>query len=98
MMNNTLPDKPVHPRANTIVVEDRRKVTLTGVNDVASFHDQEVVLKSDDGEIIIVGEQLHISNLSLDDGRLVVEGVIGGLEYNDAPISKQSGIFRRMFR
>ena len=96
-MTTNPPDKPAGSRSHTIVMENRRKATLTGVNDVASFHDQEVVLKTDDGEIIIVGDNLHISNLSLDEGKLVVEGLIGGLEYNDAPAARQSGLFKRMF-
>jgi sporulation protein YabP len=96
-MNNPAPEKP-KARAHTIVMENRRKATITGVLDVASFHDQEVVLKTDDGDVIIIGEQLHISNLSLDEGKLTVEGLIGGLEYTDAPDAPKAGMFRRIFR
>ena len=99
MMTNPLPEEKPKSHAHTLVMESRRKASLTGVSDVASFHDQEVVLKTEDGEVIIVGEQLHISQLSLDDGRLVVEGLIGGIEYQDsAQPTVKSGIFGKMFR
>jgi len=98
MMKDPVAEEKRKPRPHQIMMEDRRKATLTGVIDVASFHDQEVILRTDDGEITIVGEQLHISQLSLEEGRLIVEGMIGGLEYTDAPLGKQAGLFSRIFR
>lgn len=95
MMNG--PEEKRKARSHSIVMENRRKASLTGVNDVASFHEQEIVLKTDEGEITIIGEQMHISQLSLDEGRLVVEGLIGGLEYVDAPVVKQGGFLGRIF-
>jgi sporulation protein YabP len=97
MMNNPAPEKP-KARLHTIVMENRRKASITGVSDVASFHDQEIVLRTEDGEVVLVGEQLHISNLSLDEGKLVVEGLIGGLEYSDAPADTKAGFFKRILR
>jgi sporulation protein YabP len=85
-------------RAHSIVMENRRKASLTGVTDVASFHEQEVVLLTDEGEITLVGEGLHISQLNLDDGHLIVEGQIGGLEYGDVPQARKAGFFSRVFR
>jgi len=97
-VNPTVPESVKKQRAHSIVMENRRKVTLTGVTDVASFHEQEVVLATDNGEITLVGDSLHISQLNLEDGRLIVEGDIGGLEYSDAPQAKQAGFFSRIFR
>ncbi|MDR1570532.1 MAG: sporulation protein YabP [Oscillospiraceae bacterium] len=97
MMKDPLAEEKRKTRSHSIVMENRRKASLTGVNDVASFHEQEVVLRTDDGEITIVGDQLHISQLSLEEGRLIVEGLIGGLEYADMPQAKQAGFFSRLF-
>lgn len=98
MMKDPIPEEKRKSRAHSIIMENRRKASLTGVNDVASFHEQEVVLRTDDGEITIVGDQLHISQLSLEEGRLIVEGLIGGLEYSDMPQPRQAGFLSRIFR
>lgn len=85
-------------RGHAIVLEDRKRAVLTGVTDVASFNEQEVVLLTDEGDITLVGEALHISLLNLEDGRLTVEGRIAGLEYGDSPSQRRGGILSRMFR
>lgn len=97
MMKDLAMEDKRKARSHTIVMENRQKASLTGVTDVASFHDQEIILLTDDGEITLLGEGLHISQLSLDEGRLVVEGRIVGLEYANAPQAKRAGFWGRLF-
>lgn len=85
-------------RAHSIVMEDRKRAVLTGVTDVASFNEQEVIMLTEEGDISLVGEGLHIAHLNLEEGKLTVEGRIAGIEYGDAPSQKRGGILHRMFR
>ncbi len=85
-------------RAHSIVMEDRKRAVLTGVTDVASFNEQEVIMLTEEGDISLVGEGLHIAHLNLEEGKLTVEGRITGIEYGDAPAQKRGGILARMFR
>ena len=64
-----------------LVLELRKKVTLTGVNDVCSFHENEVVLKTDSGVLVITGENLHVGKLVLEEGCVDVQGRIDMLSY-----------------
>lgn len=84
---------------HTVSIEGREKVSITGVEDMDSFNEEEVTLVTEYGYLSIGGHDLHISKLNLDEGQLVLEGYIEGLEYADADISSvKGGLFSRLFR
>lgn len=70
-------------RRHTLLLEDRKRAKLTGVTAVSCFNDREIVLETDEGEVALLGEQLHIEQLNLDDGELDVSGDIVGVEYSE---------------
>ena len=84
-----LPGKAVHK----VVLEIRKNAMLTGVNDVCSFHENEVVLKTDTGLLVITGENLHVGKLVLDEGRVEIQGRIDSLSYEPQQNSKHSWLF-----
>ena len=87
----------LRPRAHSVHIDNRMRVSITGVLDVESFNDGEVQLITDAGDLRIEGNGLHITRLSLDDGQVVIEGEIIALEYTEN--SEQRGtLFSRMFR
>ena len=73
------------------MLENRQKVTITGVQDVDSFDEATVLLATDFGYITLHGVDLHISKLNLEEGQLLVEGEIIALQYSDADYSKGKG-------
>ena len=77
-------DNAVKPAPHTLHIDRRSRVVLTGVQDVYSFQEQEIVLKIDSGEMILTGEKLHIAKLLLEDGQLHVDGRIDGVLYQNA--------------
>ena len=62
-----------------ITLKDRSRLSITGVEDVQSFDDKSIILKSNHGMVAIDGESLRIDELSTDNGVLLVEGQIGGV-------------------
>ena len=70
-------------RLHSVQMENRTRVVLTGVSDVDSFHEAEVNLVTEAGYMTVTGQELHISRLSLEEGQLVVEGQISGIQYAD---------------
>ena len=76
------------------------RVTITGVQDVDSFDEASVLLVTDLGYIVLHGMDLHINKLNLEEGQLIVEGEIIGIEYNDHEGfgSKGGGFFKKLFR
>ncbi|MHB1314024.1 MAG: YabP/YqfC family sporulation protein [Christensenellales bacterium] len=97
MMNNREPNNPEFPvRDHVLTMENRRKAMVSGVKDVDSFNEQEIVFVIDNGLVILGGRDLHISKLNLDDGQLVIEGVILGVEYHEE--TQKSGWFSKFLK
>ena len=85
-------------RPHSISLDQRQKAVLTGVEAVDSFNEQMVVLSTTAGTLTLLGEQLHVSHLNLQDGQLLVEGEITALEYDDRGRSGRGSLFGRLFR
>ena len=66
---------------HSLQMDERKRAQITGVSDVCSFHETEIVLRVDTGVMVVSGENLHIGKLLLDDGRLDVEGQIDSIVY-----------------
>ena len=92
--------KTTRGRSHSILMENRQKVSITGVQDVDSFDEATVILVTDLGYITLHGDDLHISKLNLEEGQLIVEGEIVALQYSDADYiqGKGSGFFSKLFR
>lgn len=82
-----------------IVLENREKLSISGVLDVLSFDDQIVILETELGLLTVKGEELRINKLSLDTGDVVVDGEVYNLGYSEKDLNqKASGIFNKIFR
>ena len=66
-----------------IRLDDRSKLTLTGVEDVTSFDENTIIIKSNFGLLAVDGRSLRITSLSTETGELFIEGVIGGVVFFD---------------
>ena len=80
-----------------VVLEDRRELTISGVEEVASFDETSIFLTTVQGGLEVQGEELHIEKLSLDGGDLKVEGDIESLIYEDDH-GDRGGFFARLMR
>ena len=67
-----------------LILEDRKKLTVSGVEEVESFDENTIVMDSAQGVLVVRGEELHIEKLSLDGGDLKVEGMIESLIYEES--------------
>lgn len=86
------------PLNQTLLLENREKLCVSGVIDVESFNDQSIIAITNIGVLIIRGEELHINKLNLDSNELVVEGDIFSLEYSDGETVKSKSFFGKMFK
>jgi sporulation protein YabP len=81
--------------AHQLILEQRERLVVTGVEEVARFDERSVVLTTAMGELEILGENLHIEKLSVDGGELHVDGSISALQYSDGP-REEGGFLRRL--
>ena len=66
-----------------LCLDERNKLTLTGVTEVLRFDDSAVALSTALGELTVYGQQLQLKNLSLEGGQVAVEGQIAALIYEE---------------
>lgn len=82
-----------------VILENREKLTITGVLDVFSFDDQIVILETELGLLTIKGENLRINKLSLDSEEVIIEGEIINLGYTEKDLDrKNTSIFGKIFK
>ena len=83
-----------------LVLTDRRLLTLGGVEDVPSFDETNLLIRTSLGLLSVDGTDLHILKLDLKGGEIAVEGTFTGVCYLDQnPEEPQkNGRFRRLFR
>ena len=74
-------DTPAKPHMLTI--HDRKSAQLTGVREVLSFDEKQLLLRTEQGDLAVSGEGIHITALLLDEGRLTFEGRVDALSYSD---------------
>lgn len=79
--------------SNTIqnlILENRSKLSISGVLDVLSFDDQIVIIETELGLLTIKGETLRINKLSIDTSEVIVEGQIDSISYSSKDLNKKS--------
>ena len=72
---------------------------MTGVLDVLSFDLNEVFLETEQGMLMIQGEELHVTKLTVEKGEVEIEGLVYSMVYSDDGYMKgeKGGLLRRLF-
>lgn len=81
-----------------IILENRKKLTLTGIKDVLSFDDEIVVVESELGLLNIKGSDLRVNKISVETGDVIVDGTIRAIEYSDKDINSKQGLMSKIFK
>ena len=82
-----------------LILENREKLSISGVSDVLSFDDQIIIIETDLGLLTIKGENIRINKLSIDTSDVIIEGNINSLVYSNSDFQKKSGnILNKIFK
>ncbi len=84
-------------KQHNIIMENREKLTFSGVIDVDSFDENSVVVFTELGELSIKGEGLHVDNLDTSTGELIISGTVNGMVYSNTR-QKSGSWLGRVFR
>lgn len=87
-------------RMHKVAMTNRRNCAIGGVNDVLSFDIHEILLETEQGMLMIKGDELHVSRLTLEKGEVDIDGRIDSLTYSDAGSVGRKGesLLTRLFR
>lgn len=84
--------QPELPHGFTL--QDRKKITMSGVSDVQTFDEKQVIVLTTQGRLIIRGSGLHVDQLSLETGDLQLSGQIDTMEYTE----NGGSLWKRIFQ
>ena len=81
-----------------VMIKSRKKLEMSGVSDVVSYDDKEILAQTKGFGVTIEGDSLKIERFNCDTGELIVSGTINGLFYFEKDFSKKKkgigGLFK----
>ena len=89
-------DSDLRTLTHRLELEGREKLVVSGVEEVERFDEEEIVMNTTAGTLVVGGSGLHIGKLNLEGGELHVDGTIQSLCYEDTPLPTRGGLLRRL--
>ena len=83
---------------HNIIMENRNKVSISGVEDVENFDEQVVVLYTSEGLLTVRGADFHINKLNVESGEVIIEGEVESLVYSEGGSKDGGGFFAKLFK
>lgn len=90
--------KQINKTQHNFLLENRERMSVSGVVDVDVFNPDMVVVQTDMGMLTIKGIDLHINKLNLESSELIVEGEINSCVYSDKMASTGGGFLGKIFK
>jgi sporulation protein YabP len=93
-------EEKINVRPHRLTIDNRASSTMTGIRDVVSFDENQVVLDTDMGLLTLKGKDLHVSRLTLEKGEVDLNGTIESLLYSSNEALRRSGesLLSRLFK
>ena len=92
-------DNKQEENKSNLNLENRRRLTISGVIEVISFDQLKIDLTTNIGNLTIKGEDLKMNKLDVQNGDVIIEGNIASMVYNGKVTKKSDeSIIKRLFR
>lgn len=83
----------VQQAVQTALIEQQKKITVTGVVSVDAFSDRQIALTLENGTASVSGEDLKIVNFSKSSGSFIAVGKVSGIRF----AGKREKLSKRLF-
>lgn len=81
-----------------IILENREKISVSGVLDILTFDEEEITLDTQLGMLNIKGSDLKVEKLSVDTGEVVAKGHFDTIFYTKDAVRKNGSFFKNLFQ
>lgn len=82
---------------HNFICKERKHLELSGVKNVERFDENEFILETTLGWMVIKGNELSLNKLDTEHGDVIIKGNIDAIEYTSSHSSKES-VFSRLFK
>lgn len=97
-MEKKVENKLEDARGN-ITLENRKRLTLTGVEEVISFDDEKILLNTNLGSLTIKGAELKMNKLDVQNGDVIIVGTVASMIYSGKALRKdKENIITKLFK
>lgn len=80
-----------------LTLVDREDLNVDGVVSLGSYDEKEIIMETEQGMLIIKGEGLNIKQLNLEQGNIIIEGIVKGMNYEDEQ-RQRKGLLERFLK
>ncbi len=87
-------------KPHKVMLDKRAHAMISGVEEVVSFDDREVVLETSQGTLTVKGEGLKVSRLTVEQGEVDIGGRMDSFVYTESRGRKAQGesFLSRLFK
>ena len=101
IIRENMENETINVGNHSISINERKNIIITGVKKIDSFDDEEFLLETNMGYIIIKGTNLEIIKLDTYQGNISIKGKINSLNYVEnlnKKESKEDSIIGKLFK
>ena len=93
-------DNIISSSNHSITLNERKNLLITGVKKIESFDNEEFLMETNMGFIVLKGEELEIIKLDTYQGNVSIKGKVNSLTYMESlsKKDKEDGVFNKLFR
>lgn len=92
-------DNKIEENKGNIILENRKKLSLTGVIEVISFDEEKILLNTKLGALTIKGSGLKMNKLDVQNGDVIIVGDVCYIVYNGKEVKREKeSIIGRLFK
>ena len=93
-------DKEIHQFNHTFNMLERKNVSISGVKKIDSFDNEEFLIESVMGYLVLKGEGLELVKLDTRDGVVTIKGMVNSFTYVDDTNkkNKENSVISRLFK
>lgn len=92
-------DNRIEENKGNVILENRKKLSLTGVIEVISFDEEKILLNTKLGALTIKGSGLKMNKLDVQNGDVIIIGDIGYIVYSGKEVKREKeSIIGRLFK
>lgn len=86
-------------RDHSLQINNRKTIELSGVKEVDSFDQEEFLLETVMGYLVVRGQNLQLQNLDVNEGKVTIKGKVYELAYVDEhEQGAAKGFFSKLFK
>ena len=91
-------DKEIITSSHSVSINERKNISVSGVKKIDSFDNEEFLMDTIMGYVVIKGEELEIVKLDTFQGNVVIKGKVNSFTYTDVSKKKEDGVFSKLFK